>query len=84
MHLHEWHDLYQFAISEQDISRLPQRIADARGAIFDRIEDRIAGPDINERRFLTEALGSLRVIQWDCEREARKQAVPSAREGKES
>jgi len=43
MHLQEWHDLYQFAISEQDITRLPQRIADARGAIFDRIEDRSQG-----------------------------------------
>ena len=74
MHLQEWHDLYQFAISEQDITRLPQRIAEARGAIFDRIEDRIARPDSNERRMLTEALGSLRVIQWDCEREARKKA----------
>ena len=74
MHLQEWHDLYQFAISEQDVTRLPQRIADARGAIFDRIEDRMARPDSNERRMLTEALRSLRVIQWDCEREARKKA----------
>jgi len=74
MYLQEWHDLYQFAISEQDITRLPQRIADARGAIFDRIADRMARPDSNERRMLTEALSSLRMIQWDCDREARKKA----------
>jgi len=41
MHSQEWQDLYQFAISEQNVARLPQRIADARGAIFDRIEGRI-------------------------------------------
>jgi len=74
MHSQVWQDFYQFAISELDITRLPQRIADARGAIFDRIEDRITRPDSNERRMLTEALSSLRVIQWESEREARKKA----------
>ncbi len=74
MHSQEWQDLYQFAISEQDITRLPQRIADARDAIFDRIEDRIMRPDSNERRMLTDALTGLRVIQWECGREARKKA----------
>lgn len=38
------------------MTRLPQRIAEARSAIFDRIEDRIARPDSHERRMLTEAL----------------------------
>ncbi len=74
MHPQEWQDLYQFAISEQDITRLSQRISDARNAIFDRIEDRITRPDSNERRMLTEALNNLRVIQWECERETRQKA----------
>jgi hypothetical protein len=74
MNPQEWQDLYQFAISEQDTTRLPQLIAEARGAIFDRIEDRITRPDSRERRMLTEALNGLRVIQWDCEHEARKKA----------
>jgi hypothetical protein len=47
---------YQFAISEQNVARLPQRIADARGAIFDRIEDRVTRPDSNERRMLNTSI----------------------------
>ena len=72
MHSQEWLDLYQFAISEQDITRLPQRISDARGAIFDRIEDAITRPDSNERRMLNGALGGLQALQRESEREARK------------
>jgi hypothetical protein len=74
MHSQEWQDLYQFAISEQDNTRLPQRIAEARCAIFDRIEDRISRPDSDERRMLTEALNGLRVIQLECQCETRKKA----------
>ncbi len=74
MHSQEWLDLYQFAISEQDITRLPQRIVDARGAIFDRIEDTITRPDSNERRMLNGALGGLQALQREFERQARKKA----------
>ncbi len=74
MHSQEWQDFYQFAISEQDITRLPQRIADARGAIFDRIEDTITRPDSNERRMLNGALGGLQALQREFERQARKKA----------
>jgi len=74
MHSQEWQDFYQFAISEQDITRLPQRISDARGAIFDRIEDTITRPDSNERRMLNGALGGLQALQREFERQARKKA----------
>lgn len=72
MHSQEWQDLYQFAISEQNIARLPQRIADARGAILDRIEERIAKPHSDERRMLNDALNGLRGLQSECERRVRK------------
>jgi len=72
MHSQEWQDLYQFAISEQNITRLPQRIADARGAIFDRIEERITKPNSDEQRMLNGALNGLRGLQLECERRVRK------------
>jgi hypothetical protein len=74
MQSQEWQDLYQFAISEQDITRLPQRISKARGAIFDRIEDRIMRPGSDEQRMLNDALNGLRALQLECEREERKKA----------
>jgi len=74
MHLQAWQDLYQFAISEQDNSRLPQRIADARGAIFDRIEDMITRPDRNEQRMLNDALNGLRALQEESGRQTWKKA----------
>jgi hypothetical protein len=72
MHSQEWQDLYQLAISEQNTARLPQRIADARGAILDRIEERITRPDSDERRMLNDALNGLRGLQLECERRVRK------------
>jgi hypothetical protein len=74
MHSHQWKEIYQFAISEQDITRLPQRITDARSAIFDRIEEMITGPGTDEKRMLNDALNGLRILQLECERQARKRA----------
>ncbi len=59
---------------EQDITRLPQRTAEARSAIFDRIQETITRSDSNERRMLAVTLDGLRVMQLEGEPETRKKA----------
>ena len=74
MDTHTWKEIYLLAISEQENGRLPQRIRDARGAIFDRIEDRIMRPDNDERRMLNDALDALQTLQRKFERQVHKKA----------
>jgi hypothetical protein len=74
MDTHTWKETYLLAISEQDITRQPQRITDARSAIFDRIEDMVKKPSSEEQRMLNDALDSLRVLQQECARPTRKKA----------
>ncbi len=54
---HEWRQLCQIALLETDPVRLLVRIADARNAIFDRIEDHSKSND--ERAALRDALTML-------------------------
>lgn len=74
MDTHTWKKVYLLAISEHDINKLPQLIIDARGAIFDRIEDMVNRPSSEEQRMLNAALNGLRGLQQDCARQVRKKA----------
>jgi hypothetical protein len=58
-----WRVLYQAAVLEIDPNKLPQRIAEAKGAIMDRIEDFIHSGDGSESQALTNALNVLRDLQ---------------------
>ena len=61
-----WQERYTRAILELDQGKLPERIAEARRAIRDRVEEILAGlqmsPD-EERRALNNALRNLRLLE---------------------
>jgi hypothetical protein len=74
MDTHTWKKVYLLALSEQDLTRLPQRITEARRAIFDRIDEMVNGPCTEERRMLNDALNGLRLLQKECWRQPQKRA----------
>jgi hypothetical protein len=59
----DWKQLYQLALVELDPAKLPQRIADARMALLDRIEDTLKNPGLGEQQMLSDALNGLRVLR---------------------
>ncbi len=56
----DWKPLYNAAVLETDITKLPERITTARSAIFDRIEESFAHSLQGEHRAMDEALRHLR------------------------
>ena len=58
----DWKNLYQLAILEQDPARLPVRVADAQGAILDRLEATFTTAHGREYRELSEALKGLPLV----------------------
>jgi len=64
----DWKELYQLAILELDPIKLPERIADARRAIAERLEVTVAKPQAYEHQELNDALNGLRVIHREYER----------------
>ena len=58
-----WRVLYQAAVLEIDINKLPQRIAEAQSAIMDQIEDLNHSCDGSESQALTDALNVLRDLR---------------------
>ena len=59
----QWFQLYQSAILELDYSKLPVRIAEARNAIYDRVEKVLTASTEHERRKLSDALRALSVLE---------------------
>lgn len=57
-----WKPLYEVAISETDAGKLPERIASARNAILDRIEETLTRPLPSEHRAMDDALRNLRTL----------------------
>ena len=60
-----WKQLCLAAVSELDAEKLPQRLADARSAVLDRIEDNFSKPSNDEQfalRNALEVLAALRTI----------------------
>ena len=76
-HPPDWQELYTFAMIEPNPVKLPQRIADARNAILDRIQETITKPsNYNERQQLNDALNGLRVLRQEYERRVQQYGEP--------
>lgn len=58
----EWKSLYEAAVRETDQSKLLERIACARKAILDRVEESIPNRVFAEQRELDAALRTLRTL----------------------
>ncbi len=58
----DWKSLYEVALRETDRSKLPERIATARNAILNRIEQSIRNPALGDHRAMDAALRNLRRI----------------------
>jgi hypothetical protein len=62
----DWKDLYPLAVIEFDPAKLSHRIADARNAILDRIQDTISRATPYQKcQELTDALNGLRVLRQE-------------------
>ena len=57
-----WKQLCLDAVSELDGNKLPQRLADARSAVLDRIEDNFSKPSNDEQLALRNALDALAAL----------------------
>lgn len=64
-----WEAIYEGAISGTEYFVSLSRIADARNAILDRAEDILTNPSTEERRELTHALRTLRLLEQAAIRE---------------
>lgn len=56
----DWKSLYQAAVFETDPCRLAERVATARGAILNHIEESIRNPAVGEHCAMDAALRNLR------------------------
>jgi hypothetical protein len=65
----QWRQLYQAALLELDPAKLLSRIAEARSAVLDRIEDRFSKPSDSEQYTLGNALGMLSTLRTIAERD---------------
>ena len=64
-----WRLLYEGVVLDYDRAKLPERIAEARGAIFDRAEEILTRSSIDEHRTLNHALRVLRLLEEAVARE---------------
>jgi hypothetical protein len=74
-----WKDIYQAVICESDLSRLPERIADAETALVMRARDLLytSADRFEEEESLDEALCILHALRNSLER--RPSAIPTTR-----
>lgn len=81
-HRPNWKELYQLAMTESDPFKLPQRVKDARRAIFDRIDETVRKPRTAEHQQMNDALNGLRVLQEyeGCLQKHREQCKPPGRD----
>ena len=64
-----WRLLYEGVVLDSDRAKLPERIAEARSAIFDRAEEILTRSSIDEHRTLNRALRVLRLLEEAVARE---------------
>jgi len=64
-----WRLLYDGVVLDCDRAKLPERIAEARSAIFDRAEEILTRSSIDEHRTLNHALRVLRLLEEAVARE---------------
>jgi hypothetical protein len=69
----QWRQLCEAAVLELDPAKLLQRIAEARSAVVDRIEDTPSKPSHGEQLALCDFLATLAVLRTIAERQAREQ-----------
>jgi hypothetical protein len=67
--VHEWLQLCQAAFFELDPVKLLERIAKARSAVLDRIEDTLSKPVNDEQSALRKALATLSTLHELAERD---------------
>ena len=75
--LSDWRQLCQAALFETDPVKLPERIAHARNAVLDRIEDGHTKPPNGEQHDLRDALNSLDSLRRITERQNGYQSKAS-------
>lgn len=68
--MNPWRQLYESAVLELDLRRLPESITLARRAILDRAEDIMTKPTSDEHRALNDALRTLRLLEQVAAKEA--------------
>ena len=65
----KWRQLYDCVVLGPDRAKLPERIAEARSAIFDRAEEILTHSSVDEHRTLNRALRVLRLLEEAVARE---------------
>jgi hypothetical protein len=65
-----WKQLYESAILELDKNKLPSRIAEARRAMYERLQEILTCSSVAEHRALNNALSSLRILEEVTGRES--------------
>lgn len=58
----DWKLLYEAAVLETDVRKLPERVSTARNANFDRVEESLTHPLPTEHREMGDALRNLREL----------------------
>lgn len=75
-HAPTWQELYQAALLELDPTKLLERIAAARSAVLDRIEDRFSTKSSDsERLALRNALDALTTLRMIAQRDIGEQGT---------
>ena len=59
----QWKQLYIAALAERNPAKVPERIAVARSAVLDQIEDNFSKSSSNEQSTLRHALAALDVLR---------------------
>jgi hypothetical protein len=75
--LPDWRQLCQAAMSERDHEKLLERVAHARNAVLDRIEDCLTKPRNGEHQDLRDALTTLDSLRRIAERQNGYQSKAS-------
>jgi hypothetical protein len=73
----EWRELCQAALFETNRAKLLERIAHARNAVLDRIEDGYSKPPTSEQASLRDALATLDCLHRITERQNGYQSKAS-------
>lgn len=64
----KWRDLFQAAVLELDLDKLPRRISTAQEAVMNEIEDAFQADDGSDQQALLDALNTLRDLRTMTER----------------
>ena len=75
----KWKQLCNAALAELDPTKLPIRIAEARRAVLDRIEDNFSGSANDDHQALRNALEALNALQAIVKRETIQHEISEQR-----